>query len=495
MDSSTTGPKYAAIRTSDTETREQRVAMSGRYSDIAKGPRTPSTGSYTGSLGCTCGTIAWVSVYYISLSEGLADLLRLLVILADTWLHIATKTVTFTQLQRNIESPASHGFGLKESCTIGNNSYAYIGPLDGDNCTLNIPITNILLSNGLQSLEVLNNVSSLATVSTITSGQDYAYLAVPPSATLANEDWSAESFALQTQCRLASAECNLSGEYGATTPFNCSDAFHGDLTSDPKNFIWAFFTDDTMSDNVTGYGVENPFYFGMAGLVNPNIGESTVPGTVNPSHGGTAFVLLCNTTILQVTYDSVNGTISNFHGILSNATTVNIWQSVMAFTTVGMPNMKQAASLAAMGHSSQQFTDDMALSFSKTALAIGSQSVERRPPLAVQSRFSFLAATVPAAPLYALVGANMLVVFVGLILTIVALVTSKGEVKEVQGRLSIIGLVADRFEGKAARLAVKDLMSCSVSPKVEGLQESVSVALLKGALFTRLGMRSVSGRT
>ncbi|KAG9896406.1 1,3-beta-glucanosyltransferase gel3, partial [Aureobasidium melanogenum] len=375
---------------------------------------------------------AWIAL--------VAQLLGLLVISADTWLHIATKTVTFTQLQKADETSASHGFGLTEACTISNNSYAYVGPLEGDNCTLNIPTTNILLANGLQSLEVLNNVSSMTTVSTITSGQDYAYLAVPPSAVLANEDWRAESFALQTQCRLASAECNMSGEYGAATPFHCSDAFHGDVTSNPQNFIWAFFTDDTMSDNTTGYGVENPFYFGMAG--------STVPGTVNPSHGGTAFVLLCNTTVLQVTYDSVNGTISNFHGSLSNATTVNIWQSVMAYTTVGMPNLKQAASLAAMGDSSQQFTDDMALSFSKTALAIGSQAVEKRPPLAVQSRFSFLAARVPAAPLYALVGANMLVVFVALTLTVIALVNSEGEVKEVQSRLSIIGLVADRFEGK-----------------------------------------------
>ncbi|KAG9637051.1 hypothetical protein KCU95_g5134, partial [Aureobasidium melanogenum] len=569
MDDTNTGPKYAAVRTSDTETKDQPVSMCGRFSDIAisalvttvpililsgvllalvfslrvtqqpsifsqiQQPTFNETGVYYVDISSTylvffaswsssvvpmlasfLLTLAsfpiatgvmeqsrveastrsltpyqlaltltflsgggygamwkWLKYLFVqrrtrerqaqALTQAawialVAQLLGLLVISADTWLHIATKTVTFTQLQKADETPASHGFGLTEACTISNNSHAYVGPLEGDNCTLNIPTTNILLANGLQSLEVLNNVSSMATVSTITSGQDYAYLAVPPSAVLANEDWRAESFALQTQCRLASAECNMSGEYGAATPFHCSDAVHGDVTSNPQNFIWAFFTDDTMSDNTTGYGVENPFYFGMPGLVNPNIGESTVPGTVNPSHGGTAFVLLCNTTVLQVTYDSVNGTISNFHGSLSNATTVNIWQSVMAYTTVGMPNLKQAASLAAMGDSSQQSTDDMALSFSKTALAIGSQAVEKRPPLAVQSRFSFLAARVPAAPLYALVGANMLVVFVALTLTVIALVNSEGEVKEVQSRLSIIGLVADRFEGKAARLAVKN---------------------------------------
>jgi hypothetical protein len=51
----------------------------------------------------------------------------------------------------------------------------------------------------------------------------------------------------------------------------------------------------------------------------------------------------------------------------------------------------------------------------------------------------------------------MLVVFVGILLTVIALVASRGNVKEVQARLSIFGLVADRFEGMTARLPVKDL--------------------------------------
>ncbi|KEQ58392.1 uncharacterized protein M437DRAFT_59500 [Aureobasidium melanogenum CBS 110374] len=384
-------------------------------------------------------------------------LLGLLVLLADTWLHVATKTVTFTQLQEPEDPPASHGFGLVEACTINNNSFADAISSPGHPCALNEAATSSMLVNGTHSLEVLNNVSSLATVPTITSEKDYVYLAVPPSAMLAKEDWRVGSFALQTQCRLASAECDMRGVNGASTPFHCSDAFHGDVTSNPQDFIWAFFTDGTMSDNDTSSGVENPSYFGMAALVNPNIGVRTVPGTVNPMHGGTAFVLLCNTTVLEVTYDSVNGTITNLQGVLSNASTVNVWQSAMAYTVVGIPNMKQAASLAAMGHSPQQFTEDMALSFSKTALAIGSQSVEERSPLAVQTRFSFLVARVPTAPLYALVGANMLVVFVTVALTIVALMTSTGDVKEVQSRLSIVGLVADRFEDKTARFVAKDL--------------------------------------
>jgi len=321
--------------------------------------------------------------------ESFTDLRRLLVILADTWLHIATKTVTFTQLLRTNNS-AAYGFGLQEVCTTNNNSLW--DPSTRGTCTLSQAVTNTFLANGTQSLQVLNNISSLATVSTIRSGgEDFAYLAIPPSTGLANEDWRAGSFALHTQCRLASAECNLHADSGPATPFNCSGAFRGDTTSiESQGFIATFFADGTMSSSSTDQGVENPFYFGMAGHVNPsNLNRSKVPDTVVAMHGGTAFVVLCNTTVLEVTFDSINGTISYFHGTLSNASTTNIWQSVMAYTSVGWSNLKQAASLAALGDSSQQFADDMALSFSKTALAIGSQSIEKRPVLATRNDLRF----------------------------------------------------------------------------------------------------------
>jgi hypothetical protein len=244
---------------------------------------------------------------------------------------------------------------------------------------------------------------------------------------------------------------------GATTPFKCSNAFQWDLIQDSQEFTSVFFTDATMSDNKTGNGTQNPFYFGMAGLVNPSTGNSEIPGIIPPTHGGAAFVLLCNTTVLEVTYNSINGSIQDFQGTPSNASTANIWQSVMAFTSIGVSNLKQAASLAALGNSDQQFAADMALAFSRTALAIGAQAIEKRPVLAVQRRSSFLVAKIPTAPLYLLIGANMLVALVGITLTIIALVASRGEVKEVQARLSIFGLVADRFEGTTARLPVKDV--------------------------------------
>lgn len=79
------------------------------------------------------------------------------------------------------------------------------------------------------------------------------------------------------------------------------------------------------------------------------------------------------------------------------------------------------------------------------------------PALAAQERSSLLVARVPAAPLFTLVAANLLFVTLGVILTLIALSTSSGEVRDVQARLSIVGLVADRFEGMKARRGVESI--------------------------------------
>jgi hypothetical protein len=67
--------------------------------------------------------------------------------------------------------------------------------------------------------------------------------------------------------------------------------------------------------------------------------------------------------------------------------------------------------------------------------------------IAAQERESFLVARVPIAPLLTLVAASLFFVVIGYILTFVALATFGGEVREIQARLSVKGLVADRLEG------------------------------------------------
>lgn len=360
-----------------------------------------------------------------------------------------------------VTSGIDYSFGLIAGCvTGGNNSYNYFLE-SSEPCTLKIGGTAVFLVNGSQSIQVLNNVSDSMIVYTY-DNTPYTYLGVPPSETLSQRDYTATTFGMQTQCMPVSTACNLTRYDGASTPFHCSDAFSGDVTQDLYNWYMEYLADGAMSSNETDYGVQNPYFFGLAALVNPEGGSTlneSVDEIVQPMHGGIAFVLNCSTTVYNIEYDSVNGTVTRFAKTPSNDSVANIWQGANAYTSggIGTPNLQQAASLAAFSNSAQELADKMALAYSKTALAIGAEAVVPKPALAAQERESFLVSRVPKAPLFTLVLANLLFAVLGVVLTVVALATSGGEVREVQARMTLVGLVADRFEGSRGRNGVEEI--------------------------------------
>jgi len=374
---------------------------------------------------------------------------RLLVFLADTWLHITTSTVNFVQINP-VTSGANYSLTLNPRCLTSNNSY--VASLSG--CNLNPAATNMFLVNTSQSLQTLNNLSD--TIAVFNNGPDptYTYLGIPPSKALAGRDYTATTFGMRTACKPISNECNLIALDGANTPFMCTNAFKGDLETTPNGWLYTYFTDQTMGSNVTYTGIQNPYYYGLAALLE-NPGDSSLlqsaPEIVYPIHGGVAFVLLCGITTYEVEYDSINGTITRFVATPSNSSVANVWQVPMAYVGVAQSNLQTAASVAAASaNDAQDLADQMALAYSKAALGVGAQSVQGAPALAVQERTSFLVTRLPMAPLFGLIISNLVFVLLGIILTGIALGTSGGEVQEIQARLSIVGLVADRFEGTRA---------------------------------------------
>ena len=337
---------------------------------------------------------------------------------------------------------------------------------DTSGCSINPAATQIFLMGPTTALQTLNNISD--TMAVFNNGPDstYAYLGIPASHLVSRRDYTATTFGMRTQCKTVSEACNLNAYAGAFTPFRCSDAFEGDLQSVSAGWLYTYFTNDSMASNQTyTEGVKNPYYYGLATLFkNPGGSGLTqysmapVPGIVTPVHGGVAFVLLCSITMYDVEYDSVNGTISRFVATPSNASVANIWQAPMAHVDVAQPNLQTAASVAASSaKNAQDLADQIALAYSKVALGVGAQSVRRAPAIAAQKRTALLVARVPKAPLFALVGANLLFALLGCILTGVALGTSGGETRDIQARLSIVGLVADRFEGGRAAGPAGDL--------------------------------------
>lgn len=66
--------------------------------------------------------------------------------------------------------------------------------------------------------------------------------------------------------------------------------------------------------------------------------------------------------------------------------------------------------------------------------------------ISAQTRDIFLVAKVSKPALYTLIGTNMLFVVLGIVLLAIALLARGNGVDDVQARLSIVGLIADRFE-------------------------------------------------
>ncbi|KAL9623762.1 MAG: hypothetical protein Q9160_001993 [Pyrenula sp. 1 TL-2023] len=327
-------------------------------------------------------------------------------------------------------------------------------------CSINEGGTQAFLVDPTQALQTLNNISDTVTV--LNNGPDptYAYLGIPASPLVSIRDYTATTFGMRTQCKTVSKSCNLNSPAGAATLLKCSDAFAGNLEASSSGWLYTYFTNETMLSNRTFRGeINNPYYHGLAALFrspglsgisqSSNLSDSDI---VRPMHSGVAFVLLCSITTFDVEYDSLNGTISRFIAKPSNTTVASIWQAPMANADVGQPNLQTEASIAAStARDAQDLADKTALAYSKVALGVGAQSVRPAPAKAVQERTTLLVARVPKASLFGLVGANLLFVLLGCILTIVALFSSRGEIRDIQARLSVAGLVADRFEGERAK--------------------------------------------
>jgi len=183
--------------------------------------------------------------------------------------------------------------------------------------------------------------------------------------------------------------------------------------------------------------------------IDPEIESST--------HGATLIVMFCNATVYDLEYTSVNGTVTRFLTKLSNSSTTNIVQGSQQYTKIGEPTLLQAASIAGLGDTAQYVADEFALSYSQAALGVASPAFDPKPAIESQLRENLLVASVPKAPLACLVLANLLLAVLGIILTVLALLASRGDTAEIQSRLSIPALVAAQFEGDWASQPVEQV--------------------------------------
>jgi hypothetical protein len=311
-------------------------------------------------------------------------------------------------------------------------------------------------------------------VRTHTVGElQFAYLGSAQLSRLASIDYTANTYAVNSQCTPVTTKCKMGYiEDGVGARYDCPFEFAGTAYTNvgaANSVTMSYFTDSSGQNNDTDSGfVSNPYYYAAVAVVNmrnpPSPALMNDPEIVGGMHGGSTIIAVwCNATVYDLEYTTVNGTITRFITKLSNDTITKLLQATQRRTEVGDANLVQAASVAGLGGTAQSISDQFALSYSETALAVASGAFEPRAATESQLRTQILVARVPKAPLGFLVLMNLLLAVLGIVLALIAWKSVQhGDTGEIQARLSIPAMVASHFE--CARV-------CAPVKKVEDMFE------------------------
>ncbi|KAK0707747.1 hypothetical protein B0H67DRAFT_321678 [Lasiosphaeris hirsuta] len=379
--------------------------------------------------------------------------LGLLISVADTWLHLTTQSVQYSRItaQPAVEHH-EYGRGLSEYCV-----QAMLPRLTGNrSCTA-------MGGNLLNESDVFNTLYDLSPANRIhifndtISRHTYALIAAPsPDPAI---DFTASTFALSTQCTLITRACNLRLSSSVSYPFDCKSVidFGGDLFSSSSAFLFRMFNSSAGSDTLTYPDAANPFYWALASMTPGVYGADVEDPEIDTTYKGTGTVLWCNTTVHEVVYSSVNGSVAGLApsaaaaGRVGNTTLGGLFAQAMEVA----PGFWQPAARDAMQKAvlrlpeardpAAMLLDEFPAEFSRIAAAFGAPGLGPRENVEEQVRGSLIVASVQVAPLFMVVVLGFMYALLAAGLAVVALCTGEG-VHDAVAKLGISGIVALGFE-------------------------------------------------
>lgn len=338
-------------------------------------------------------------------------------------------------------------------------------PDDAEACTLLISAGNaFLVPSPIEPIVVVNNLSSQVTAKRhFATDRTYVYLSPADTEKTLRQDYTAFTYAMSTMCAPKSSGCFDKDDFvGSETPFNCTqNGFEGQVL---QNFQTRYYPDEALKDQSfeSGYlaGLDNPFHFiGVAGLSSSWPLPTKDPEILKKVGGEYTIAMNCTTTVYDVAYRVKNRTVTAFDAVKSNMSITNALQGPIAYNIGALSAPAHAFSFAGLeARSAQQMLDRWALEYDHAAIGMGVAALRQSDAQEAKHRTSVLVSSIPVAPLVCLLVANMLFCIAGAVLAVMAVVSTKDpETQEVVGRLSIVGLTAERFEGDQARVPVEDV--------------------------------------
>ena len=233
-------------------------------------------------------------------------------------------------------------------------------------------------------------------------------------------DYTAPTHAMQTTCTAIDSPCDLQ-VVDDSTFYDCSSIFSGNLST-PANGVFGipnwnmsfYKMVDGSPEELTTYEDQNPFFFNVTAQIN-NISD-TLTSTlgylpeplIETEYGNVAFALSCQSTVFNVNYTLVNGSITSFDGAIASPRLAAIVRAPLQ-AGFGRYNIYQEAMLAVFNLARFTYPDDpplphfttsMSRAFSQVSIALSSGAFIYTTNIVQRGRWDIQITQVPKAAVW-----------------------------------------------------------------------------------------------
>jgi hypothetical protein len=315
------------------------------------------------------------------------------------------------------------------------------------------------LSEGYQLASTsTSNLSDINLVYNAPIGQNGPALAVLlPAGAPSDAVWQAKTVGVSSVCQSIGSTCAGKGGSAVGIPYNCSGSTVPlDVYGDPFAGMISQTTMAIQALKSDTWNLPNPYIAAIAGAIAASVQKDNPVFTspeVLESGDFPAVILTCDTSVWDISYRSVNGTILVDNATLSN---LNVSQTVSgplvaAEDQKSLPSTSLSDSLGTSMMASQSIDEllsKFAAAYSQVTLSYAAGAFDAIPGTSSMTASTKIVACIPIAPLWSLTALAGIYFLLGTCLATVALsATLSGDnVRSVQAQLSIPGLTAAGFE-------------------------------------------------
>ncbi|MCJ1332080.1 hypothetical protein MMC10_008772 [Thelotrema lepadinum] len=234
-------------------------------------------------------------------------------------------------------------------------------------------------------------------------------------------DYTAPTHAMQTNCTAADSPCNLR-VVNDSTFYDCSSSFSGELSTPSTSGIFRIPNWNTSfykmvngtPQEITTYEDQNPFLFNVTVQIN-NVSDSSMSSNeslpsplIQTENGSVALALSCQSTVYNVNYTLLDGSITSFETQIASPRLAAIVRAPLQ-VGFGRYNLYQETMLAVFKLVTPidpgdppltPFTTSVSRTFSQVAIALSRGAFDYTTNIVQRERWDMQVTQVPKAAVW-----------------------------------------------------------------------------------------------